>query len=240
MKAMSIRRVFASLMLIGCAGAPMANAALIDTDVLVFQGAIFTLQGEWKDDRYLMTYQASFDGFQGSEEPSYLKAIDWKWEGDTIISAVSLLEAPGGKDQWFAQTDQQIGAGDSVGCQSGGGDNAVCTEFLGDSKGFSTLTDIADLRWVFELSFNELRQREMFLGDGLRAAFVNGSGSLTAPIMSCSGAQNPGCPDQRIALQALPEDNGNVPVPGVPALLLAGIAGMFMSRRRRPGSKNAP
>lgn len=232
MKAMSIRRAFASLMLIACVGAPMANAALIDTDVLVFQGAIFTLQGEWKDSRYLMTYQASFTGFQGSEEPSFLKAIDWKWEGNPITS-VSLLEAPGGKDQWLAQPDQQIGTADSVGCQSGGGANAVCTEFLGDSKGFSTLTDIADLRWVFELSFNALRQREIFLGDGLRAAFVNGSGRLAAPIMSCSGAQNPGCPDQRIALQALAEDSGNVPIPGVPALLLVGIAGMFMMGRRR-------
>lgn len=236
MKAMSIRRAVASLMLIGCAGAPMANAALIDTDVLVFQGAVFTLQGEWKDSRYLMTYQASFAGFQGSEEPSFLKAIDWKWEGNPINS-VSLLEAPGGKDQWLAQPDQQIGTADAVGCQPGGGANAVCTEFIGDSKGFSTLTDSADLRWVFELSFNGLRQREIFLGDGLRAAFVNGSGSLAAPIMSCSGAQNPGCPDQRqrVALQVLEERNGSVPVPGVPALLLAGIAGLFMSRHRGRG-----
>ena len=135
--------------------------------------------------------------------------------------------------------DQQISTGDSVGCQSGGGANAVCTEFLGDSKGFSTLTDITDLRWVFELSFNELRQRNVFLGDGLRAAFVNGSGKLTAPIMSCSGAQNPGCPDPLpsplVELQTLADDNGNVPIPGVPALLLAGVAGLFLSRRRGKG-----
>jgi MYXO-CTERM domain-containing protein len=218
-------------MLVGCVAAPVANATLIDTDVLVFQGAVFTLQGEWKDNRYLMTYQASFAGFQGSEGPSYLKAIDWKWEGDTI-SSVSLLEAPGSKDQWLAQTNRQISTGDSVGCQPGGGANAVCTEFLGDSRGFSTLTDITDLRWVFELSFNELRQRNVFLGDGLRAAFVNGSGTLTSPIMSCAGAQNPGCPDQRIELQALSDDNGSVPLPGVPALLLAGLAGLFLGRRR--------
>jgi hypothetical protein len=217
----------------------MANATLIDTQVLDFQGAVFTLQGEWKDNRYLMTYQASFAGFQSSEGPSYLKAIDWKWEGEEgdTLSSVSLLEAPGSKDQWLAQTNQQISTGDSVGCQSGGGANAVCTEFLGDSRGFSTLTDITDLRWVFELSFNELRQRDVFLGNGLRAAFVNGSGKLTAPIMSCSGAQNPGCPDPRVELQALSlaEDNGSVPIPGVPALLLAGLAGLFLSRRSGQG-----
>ena len=212
---------------------PAANALPLNTDVFVFQGAIFTLQGEWKDSRYIMTYEASFADFQDNGDPSYLRAIDWKWEGDTI-SAVSLLEAPGGTDHWLAQTDRQIGAGDSVGCKQGGGVNAVCTEYLADSKGFSTVTDLANLRWVFELSFNELRQRDVLLGEGLRAAFVNGSGTLTAPIMSCSGAQNPGCPDPLplVQLQTLAQDNGTVPIPGVPALLLAGVAGLVLSRRR--------
>jgi len=52
--------------------------------------------------------------------------------------------------------------------------------------------------------------------------------------MSCSGAQNPGCPDPLplVQLQTLAQDNGTVPIPGVPALLLAGVAGLVLSRRR--------
>jgi hypothetical protein len=221
-----------------CTSIPASQATPIGTDTLHFNGAVFTLTGEWTDDRYVMTYLANFSGFQGDSEASYLKAIDWNWEG-TDFSSVSLKEAPGGTDQWRTQTSHQIGTGYSLGCEPGYNLGAVCTEFLGDTKGFATTTELSELRWVFEvnISYKYLRQTDRFLGDSLRAAFVNGSGSLAAPIMSCSGAQNPGCPDQRIALQALAEDNGTVPIPGVPALLLAGIAGMFMSRRRRRGLK---
>jgi len=231
MKVKKFKSGLAILIAAACAHMPAPQALPLNTDVLIFQGAIFTLQGEWQDSRYIMTYEASFDGFQDNGEPSYLKAIDWKWQGD-LISAVSLLEAPGGANNWLAQTDRQIGSGDSVGCTQGGGANAVCTEYLGDSKGFSTLTDLDSLRWVFELSFNELRQRDLFVGNGLRAAFVNGSGTLTAPIMACSGPQNPGCPDPQVEIQPVTAINANVPIPGVPALLLAGLAGLVLSRRR--------
>ncbi|MEE4145706.1 MAG: hypothetical protein V2I26_12955, partial [Halieaceae bacterium] len=169
------------------------------------------------------------------------KAIDWKWEGD-LISSVSLLEAPGGTDKWLAQTDQQIGTGDSVGCEPGNIAGSVCTEFLGDTKGFATTSTLSQLRWVFELTLSDKyhRQNNRFLGDDLRAAFVDVSGKLTAPIMYCSGPQNPGCPDPLpsplVQLQTLAEENGSVPIPGVPALLLAGFAGLVLSRRR----DNAP
>jgi len=231
MKVKKYKSGLAILIAAGCAHMPTAQALPLNTDVLDFQGAIFTLQGEWKDSRYIMTYEANFNDFRDNGETSYLKAIDWKWEGDRI-NAVSLLEAPGGANDWLAQTDKQIGTSDSVGCKQGGGANAVCTEYLANSKGFSTLTGLASLRWVFELSFNELRQRDVLLGNGLRAAFVNGSGTLTAPIMACSGPQNPGCPDPQVEIQPVTAINANVPIPGVPALLLAGLAGLVLSRRR--------
>lgn len=221
---------------------PISHATPIGTDTLYYQGAVFTLSGDWTEDRYIITYLADFSGFEGGKEPSYLKAIDWNWEGRDI-SSVILKEAPGGTGQWLTQTSQQIDTVDSFGCKTDQNydSGAVCTQFLGDTKGFATTTDLSKLRWVFEINFSYkfLRQTDGFLGDGLRAAFVNGSGTgkLITPMMSCSGAQNPGCPDERIELQtqAPSEDNGNVPIPGVPALLLAGLAGLFLSRRSGQG-----
>jgi MYXO-CTERM domain-containing protein len=212
-----------------------AHAIPIDSDTLEYNGAFFELETAWVDDSYRITYSANFGGLQRETEESFLKAIDWKWEGGNIGS-VSLIEAPGELDDWSARAFYQIGISDSVGCEIGGGSNAVCTDFIGNDQGFSTLTD-STLRWVFEVSFRNrnVRQRDVFFDGGLRAAFVNGSGKLTAPIMSCSSAQDPGCPGQPIALRVLPEDNGSVPIPGVPALLLAGLAGLFLSRRRGKG-----
>ncbi len=230
--AISIATIFTSI--------PIAHATPVGTDTLYFHGAVFTLNGEWTENRYLMTYLADFSGFQGEGEPSYLKALDWHWEGSDI-SSVTLKEAPGGTDQWRTRSLHQIGKGDSLGCESGYSAGAVCTEYLGNPKGFDTLSELTDLRWVFEInfSFKQLRQQNRLLGDGLRAAFVDTSGKLAAPLMACSGAQNPGCPDQPILLSTLSETNGNVPVPGVPALLLAGLAGLFVSRRRQQaGAKN--
>ena len=163
MKVKNLGPVLALLMMAGSLHIPAAHALLLEKDKLVFQGAVFTLQGEWKDSRYIMTYEASFAGFEDTGEASYLKAIDWKWDGD-LISSMYLLEAPGGTDKWLAQTGQQIGLGDSVGCESGGGANAVCTEYLADSKGFSTRTDITDLRWVFELTISDKYHRQRIPG----------------------------------------------------------------------------
>jgi len=217
----------------------LSHATPIGTDTLYFQGAVFTLTGEITEDRYTMTYLADFSGFEGGSGPSFLKAIDWNWDGSYILGSVSLKEAPGGVDQWRTLTSYQIGTGDSVGCEPGEIAGSVCTEFLGDTKGFATTTDIGELRWVFDITISDKYQRQSnrFLGDDLRAAFVDVNGKLTAPIMACSGAQNPGCADQLplVELQPLARDNGNVPIPGVPALLIAGLAGLFLSRRSGPG-----
>ncbi len=229
----------AGLLLLGiCGHMHLSHAIPVDRDALEYNGALFELETAWVGGRYQITYSADFSGFQRDTEESYLKAIDWKWEGGNIGS-VSLIEAPGGTDDWSAKAFYQIGISDSVGCELGGGSNAVCTDFIGNTQGFSTFTD-ATLSWVFEVSFRDkdVRQRDVLFDGGLRAAFVNGSGKLTAPIMSCSGAQNPGCPDPQIGfqplleIQAFSEESGNVPVPGVPALLLAGLAGLFLGRRR--------
>lgn len=217
-----------------CSLGQLSQATPIGSDTLVYQGAVFTLDSGWDGARYLVTYRANFSTFQGEENEFYLKAIDWNWiDGD--LGDVTLTAAPGDLRDWVARSNQQISVGDSPGCETGGGSDAVCAEYIGDAKGFSTFGSTEDLSWVFEVGFKTIRQKDVFFGGGFGAAIVNGSGKLTAPTMSCSGAQNPGCPDQRIEVQALAEDNGNVPIPGVPALLLAGIAGMFMMGRRRGG-----
>lgn len=236
MKLKQFRHVLAVSIATFFTSIPLSHGTLIGDDRLYFQGAEFKLTGEVIEDRYIMTYLADFSGFEGGSEPSFLKAIDWNWEGSYILGSVSLTEAPGGTDQWRTLTSHQIGTGDSVGCEPGEIAGSVCTEFLGDTKGFATTTELSELRWVFEITISDKYQRQSnrFLGDDLRAAFVDVSGKLSAPIMSCSGAQNPGCADPLplVQLQTLAQDNGNVPIPGVPALLLAGVAGLVLSRRR--------
>jgi MYXO-CTERM domain-containing protein len=239
MKATTQRYTLWLLLFAVCGQVQTSQAIPIASDVLEYNGAFFELETEWLGDNYRITYSADFSGFQGASDASYLKAIDWKWEGGNIGS-ISLISAPGSVSDWSAKTFSQIGVGDSVQCQLGGGSNAVCTDFIANDQGFSTLTD-TNLSWVFEVSFRNrnARQKDVLFDGGLRAAFVNGSGKLTAPIMSCSGAQNPGCPDPLqsplVETQTLADDNGNVPIPGVPALLLAGLAGLFLSRRRGKG-----
>ena len=236
MKLTKVRHALAVSMVTIFTSIPLSHGTPIDTDTLYFQGAEFTLTGEWKAQRYVMTYLADFSGFEGGSESSFLKAIDWNWEGSYILGSVSLTEAPGGTDQWRTLTSHQIGTGDSVGCEPGDIAGSVCTEFLGDTKGFATTTALGELRWVFEVEISNKyhRQGNRFLGDDLRAAFVDISGKLSTPIMSCSGAQNPSCPDPLplVQLQTLVQDNGTVPIPGVPALLIAGVAGLALSRRR--------
>ena len=213
-----------------CSRVPMSYAIPINEDTLNYQGALFTLEGEWVDATYTMTYWANFDNFEGTDDQSYLKAIDWKWEGGGI-SSVSLLEAPGGTENWMSQTFYQIGAGESVGCEQGGGSNAVCTEFVGSESGLSTATT-GDQSWVFEITFKHIRQIDVFLRDGLRAAYITESGSLAAPIMSCGAAGDSTCSSDSDALAPLSAlDSANVPAPGVPALLFIGLAGLSLCRR---------
>ena len=223
MKGKKIDFVLALALVAVCSHIPVSQAIPINEDTLNYQGAIFTLEGEWDNGIYRMTYWANFDEFKGTGDQSYLKAIDWKWEG-AGISTVSLLDAPGGAGDWLAQTSHQIGLGESVGCEQGGGSNAVCTAFVGGASGLSTATE-GDLNWVFEISFKSTRQKDFFLKNGVRAAYIDDSGSLAAPVMSC-GADGDSTCSRSFAPSA-----ANVPVPGVPALLIIGLAGLSLCRR---------
>jgi hypothetical protein len=196
-----------------CGRIPVALATPIIVDELNYQGAVFTLGGEWKraGSIYTMTYTAQFDDFQDADDQSYLTAIDWKWEG-AKIDTVSLLEAPGagGTGDWTVQTSSQIG-GDAGKCLDTGDSNAVCTDFNG--LGLSTAQD-GLLSWVFEIHFRELNLQQSFLQGGVRSAYVS-AGSLAAPDL--------------LFIAPLSE-GANVPVPGVPALLLIGLAGLSLCR----------
>ena len=230
MKGRKIDYVLALALAAVCSRMPVSHAMPINADTLNYQGALFTLEGEWDAATYRMTYWANFDNFEGSDEQSYLKAIDWKWEGGKI-SSVSLLGAPGGAGNWMAQTSYQIGVGESVGCEQAGGSNAVCTEFRGSEPGLSTGTE-GDISWVFEITFKSTRQVDVFLRDGLRAAYINDSGSLAAPIMSCGAAGDSTCSsDSNATAPRSALDSANVPAPGVPALLIIGLAGLSLCRR---------
>jgi hypothetical protein len=212
-----------------CGHSVLSQATPIGGDTLDYRGAVFSLDSGWDGSRYLITYRANFSGFQGDQDQSYLKAIDWSWvNGD--IGTVTLTAAPGDLSNWVAQTNQQIGLGDSPECEAGGGSDAVCTQFVGSDQGFSTFGSSEDLTWVFEIGFKEFRQREVLFEGGFGAAVI-GSGKLTDPVMSCLTAQNPACADQRLEIEELSDDNGSVPSPGVPALLAVGFAGMLLRRR---------
>ena len=230
---MMIKRAHLKLALILatiCGHAQLAQATPLVSDSLSYRGAVFTLDSGWVEDRYLVTYNADFSGFQGDADQAYIKAIDWNWvDGD--IASVDLRSAPGDSTDWQTQQNQQIGLGDAVGCGTGGGPDAVCTQYLGSGAGFSALESTDELSWVFEIGFRTFRQRDVMFGGGFNAALVDGKGFLSAPTMACNTQQNPGCPDVPAPLTERQEDNGSVPIPGVPALLLAGLAGLFISRR---------
>ena len=231
MKGKKLNYMYVALaLMVVCGRVPAALAVPITVDTLNYQGAVFNLKGEWDDGLYRMTYTADFNNFQDTEGQSYLNAIDWKWEG-AGINSVFLAEAPGGVDDWKTQTFHQISSGDSSGCEKTGGANAVCTEFLGDALGLSVATDEL-LSWVFEISFkndfNNTRQRDMLLGRGVRTAFVNDIGRLTTPIMSCENAEGAICSSDQIP-------PANVPSPGVPALLIIGLGGLWLFRRGKNG-----
>ena len=214
-----------------CGHTQLSQATPLVSDSLNYRGALFTLESGWVENRYLVTYRADFSGFQGDADQAYIKAIDWNWvEGG--IDSVELKSAPGHSTDWDTQQYQQIGLGDALGCGTGASQDAVCTQYSGSGAGFSALDSTEDLSWVFEISFRTFRQRDVMFNGGFTAALVDGKGFLSAPIMACNTQQNPGCPDVPAPLTELQEDNGSVPVPGVPALLLAGLAGLFISRRR--------
>ena len=227
MKGKKLNYMYVALALMAlCGRVPATLAAPIIVDTLNYQGALFNLDGEWDGSLYRMTYSANFDDFQDSGGQSYLTAIDWKWDG-AGINSVFLAKAPGSVDDWQTQTFHQISSGDSAGCEKTGGSNAVCTEFLGDAPGLSVATDEL-LEWVFEISFKSFRQKDMLLGEGLRTAFVNDIARLATPIMSCGNAEGAICSSDQIPA-------ANVPSPGVPALLLIGLGGLWLFRRGNNG-----
>jgi hypothetical protein len=194
-----------------CGRIPVALATPIIVDELNYQGAVFTLGGEWIDRIYRMTYTAQFGASESSGDRSLLTAIDWKWEGGKIHS-VLLREAPGGTDAWRAQISHQIG-GDAFGCLEDGDSNAVCTEFVGPGAGL--FTDQAEtVSWVFDISFKHLTQQNGWLKQGPRRAYVNETGRLATPTMAAD----------------VPAEVAAVPVPGLPALLLIGLAGLSLCR----------
>jgi hypothetical protein len=198
-----------------------AQAIPITDNTFEQDGALLTIEGNWLDaSKYQVTYRANFDNFQSSGGDAYLTAIDWQWRADNweggSISSVSLVQAPGSISDWFARAFYQIDYGVSAGCTPGGGFGAVCTEHTGD--GFALSSALAgDLSWVFEVTFKDVRQQDLLLGRGLRAGYDN---TLVSPLGIT-------------ARFALPEAvDAQVPAPGALPLVLLGLAGLVMGRRR--------
>lgn len=230
MKVKSIKHVLVMAVVAICGQMSATQAIPINTDTMDYQGALFTLEGKWTSgSNYEMTYWANFDNFEGAAEQPYLKAIDWKWEG-AKISTVSLKSAPGDSVEWMTKTQHQIGFGDLVGCEPGGGSNAVCTEFTGEGVGLSTKTK-GDISWVFNISFKHFNQIDLFLEEGLRNAYVDDSGLFAAPILACDTLDDAICSDALDVIAPLSLDGAEIPSPGVPALLAIGLVGLLLVRR---------
>lgn len=216
-------------LLLAVAYHPASRAIPINDNTLNQNGALFTIEGEWLNpSTYQLTYWANFDGFDNGGGEDFLQAIDWKWQGG-MISAITLLGAPGDLSDWSARAFQQISYGETVGCADGGGFSAVCTEYVGDGLGLSTSVE-GDLRWVFEVSFKDVRQQELLLGRGPRAGYLGGGGDLAAPL----GITATGLPAELI--------DGQVPVPGVLPLVLIGLLGLIWQRGVFPmqGTRHRP
>ena len=197
---------------------PTSQAIPINENTLNKDGALFTIEGEWKTvSTYQLTYWANFDGFDGGDD--FLRAIDWKWQGGTINS-ISLVEAPGSLTDWSAKPFYQINYANFVGCAEGGSFSAVCTEYVGNGAGLST-TVSGDLAWIFEVDFKDVRQRDLLLGRGPRAGLLGDSLPLASPLSITTASFLPD------------EPNRQVPTPGVLPLMLIGL-GFLLKGRRTP------
>ena len=199
-----------------------AQAIPITDDTFEQDGAQLTIEGDWLNaSTYQVTYWANFDNFQSSGGDAYLTAIDWQWRTDQWnggkISSVSLVQAPGSVTDWFAQPFFQIDYGVSPGCAPGGGFGAVCTEHTGGGFDLSTALT-GDLSWVFEVTFKDVRQQALLLGRGLRADYDS---TLASPLGVTTRFARPDAVDAQ------------VPAPGALPLVLIGLAGLVMGRRRQ-------
>ncbi len=236
MKQMKSRMIQALALVALCSQATLSQAIPINDSTVDYNGALFTTEGEWTDpSTYSMTYWANFAGYEGTGDQSFLRAIDWKWEG-AGISSVSLLEAPGSTDDWMTQAFYQIAVGESVGCEKNGGSNAICTEYIGAGAGLSTDSS-DDFRWLFEITFKNVRQQDLLLDSTIRSGYVNNNGGFASPLVSCSPGNESVCSSfagaNIVSLQSPgTADAATVPIPGVPALLFIGLAGLLATRRR--------
>ena len=191
----------------------VSHATPIDVQTVNYNGAVLSIEGEWQNPSvFRVTYSANFDNFLGDD---YLAAIDWKWEG-AQINSISLLSAPTDVNDWLTQPFYQIDFGEDVGCAKGGGQGAVCTEYVGEGVGLSTLLE-GDLSWMFEVTFKHARQGDWLRNQGPRAGYQDG---LASPLGIVA-----------LAAPLNGEVNGQVPEPGALSLLLIGLSGLLLGRR---------
>jgi hypothetical protein len=210
--------VLGMALVLGQAGA--SHATPIDIQTLDYNGAVLSVDGEWQSASvFEVTYNANFAHFLGAEGEDFLAAIDWKWEG-AQINSISLLSAPTELSDWMTQPFYQIDFSEDAGCAKGGGQGAVCTEYVGAGAGLSTSLQ-GDLSWVFEVTFKNARQGDWLRNQGPRAGYQDG---LASPL----GIFTTGAPLNN-------EVNGQVPEPGALSLLLIGLAGMLLGRRSQRG-----
>ena len=104
MKGKNLNLVLVLALMAICGRVPVSLALPVTTDTLNYQGAVFTLDGEWGDSGYTMIYTANFDEFYGAAEQPYLKAIDWKWQGGSISSVALTTAAYASIASWNAPT----------------------------------------------------------------------------------------------------------------------------------------
>ena len=207
--------VFGMALVLGQVGA--SHAVPIDIQTLDYNGAVLSVDGEWQSaSMFKVTYNANLDNFVGGEGEEFLAAIDWKWVG-AQVNTISLLSAPTDVNDWLTQPFYQINFGEDVGCTKGGGQGAVCTEYVGKESARLSMSEGGDLSWVFEVTFKNAKQGDWLRNQGPRVGYQDG---LASPLGIFA-----------LAAPLNGEVNGQVPEPGPMSLLLIGLAGMLLGRR---------
>jgi hypothetical protein len=209
--------VFGMALVLGQVGA--SHATPIDIQTLDYNGAVLSIDGEWQSGSvFQVTYKANLDNFLAGEGEDFLAAIDWKWVGAQIKS-ISLLSAPTDPNDWQTQPFYQIDFGEDVGCAKGGGQGAVCTEYVGREDAMLSMSLGGEFSWVFEVTFKHARQGDWLRNQGPRVGYQDGLASPLGIIATAAPLNG--------------EVNGQVPEPGALSLLLMGLAGMLLGRRRQ-------